>query len=115
VRQTRCLDSDCAGRADRQEREKLRGSFAPADTFVAEFLSFANIIRGNSSGTGNIYGSLPNMTRHSLQIPALLGEVVATLHAGDVILSNHCFECPQLPAGNSIRNYSSREHCLGDP
>ena len=63
----------------------------PADTFVAEFLGIGNIIRGNSKRNGNI----TRITHHSGQsfsaASDIVGEVVATLHAEDVILSAEPF------------------------
>ena len=63
----------------------------PSDTFVAEFLGIGNIIRGNSSRSGNIARIA---TRHGpsfYAVSSIFGEVVATLHAEDVILSQDPF------------------------
>ena len=69
----------------------------PADTFVAEFLGIGNIIRGNSSRTGNIAHITPGTGPVFYAASTIFGEVVATLHAEDVILS-------QAPFSSSARN-----------
>ncbi|MDD1687825.1 ATP-binding cassette domain-containing protein [Methanoregula sp.] len=86
----------------------------PVDTFVAEFLGIGNIIRGTSSRSGDIARI---MTRHGTAFFAasgLTGDVVATLHAEDVILSEAPFASSArnclsgtvteiIPAGSTIR------------
>jgi len=59
----------------------------PADTFVAEFLGIGNIIRGNSSKAGNITRITPILGPSFFAASEIAGDVVATLHAEDVILS----------------------------
>jgi molybdate transport system ATP-binding protein len=59
----------------------------PADTFVAEFLGIGNIIRGTSVISGNI-ARITTMTGKVFHAASgITGEVVATLHAEDVIVS----------------------------
>jgi molybdate transport system ATP-binding protein len=69
----------------------------PSDTFVAEFLGIGNIIRGTAERTGNMArittGTGPVFSTAS----SITGEVVATLHAEDVILS-------ERPFASSARN-----------
>ncbi|MCX6696282.1 MAG: TOBE domain-containing protein, partial [Methanoregula sp.] len=69
----------------------------PSDTFVAEFLGIGNIIRGNSSRTGNIARITPGTGPVFYAASDIFGEVVATLHAEDVIIS-------QEPFASSARN-----------
>lgn len=71
--------------------------FHPSDTFVAEFLGIGNIIRGISSRTGNIVKITTGNGQVFYAASHLIGEVVATLHAEDVILS-------QKPFVSSARN-----------
>jgi len=59
----------------------------PSDTFVAEFLGIGNIIRGSSSKTGNIAQIATGRGPVFYAASTIFGEVVATLHAEDVILS----------------------------
>jgi molybdopterin-binding protein len=63
----------------------------PADTFVAEFLGIGNIIRGHSSRTGNIVRITTGNGPVFYAASSICGEVVATLHAEDVILSREPF------------------------
>jgi molybdopterin-binding protein len=63
----------------------------PHDTFVAEFLGIGNIIRGNSSKSGNIVHITPDNGPVFYAASGIVGEVVATLHAEDVILSREPF------------------------
>lgn len=63
----------------------------PADTFVAEFLGISNIIRGNSSKAGNITRVTPVASPPFVTASCIVGDVVATLHAEDVILSGEPF------------------------
>ncbi len=69
----------------------------PSDTFIAEFLGIGNIIRGTSAISGNMVrietGSGPVFFAAS----GVTGDVVATLHAEDVIVS-------QEPFASSARN-----------
>ncbi|WML67029.1 MAG: molybdate transport system ATP-binding protein [Methanoregula sp. SKADARSKE-2] len=69
----------------------------PADTFVAGFLSIGNIIRGNSSRSGNLSRIIPDSGPEFSAASGIAGEVVAPLHAEDVILS-------QEPFASSARN-----------
>lgn len=69
----------------------------PSDTFVAEFLGIGNIIRGNSSKSGNIARITTVNGPVFYAASSIVGEVVATLHAEDVILS-------QAPFASSARN-----------
>lgn len=69
----------------------------PSDTFVAEFLGIGNIIRGTSSRAGNITRIVPGHGPAFYAASSLTGEVVATLHAEDVILSS-------APFASSARN-----------
>jgi molybdate transport system ATP-binding protein len=69
----------------------------PVDTFVAEFLGIGNIIRGDSSQTGNIACITSGTGPVFYAASSIFGEVVATLHAEDVILS-------QEPFASSARN-----------
>lgn len=69
----------------------------PADTFVAEFLGIGNIIRGDSSKVGNIAQITTENGPVFFAASSIVGEVVATLHAEDVILS-------QEPFASSARN-----------
>jgi molybdate transport system ATP-binding protein len=63
----------------------------PTDTFVAEFLGIGNIIRGNSTKAGNISLVTPVAGPSFFTASGIVGEVVATLHAEDVILSGEPF------------------------
>lgn len=69
----------------------------PVDTFVAEFLGIGNIIRGNSSRVGNITQITPGSGPLFYAASNIKGEVVATLHAEDIILS-------KSPLNSSARN-----------
>jgi len=69
----------------------------PADTFVAEFLGIGNIIRGTSSRVGNIARITTGTGPVFYAACSIVGDVVATLHAEDVILS-------QEPFASSARN-----------
>ena len=69
----------------------------PSDTFVAEFLGIGNIIRGTASKAGNIFQVIPEKGPAFFTASGMDGEVVATLHAEDVILS-------QEPFASSARN-----------
>jgi molybdopterin-binding protein len=69
----------------------------PSDTFVAEFLGIANIIRGTSSKVGNISRITTGTGLVFYAASGIFGEVVATLHAEDVILS-------KAPFASSARN-----------
>jgi len=59
----------------------------PSDTFVAEFLGIGNIIRGYSSRSGNLARIRTPGDREFLATSDICGEVVATLHPEDVIVS----------------------------
>ncbi len=69
----------------------------PSDAFVAEFLGIGNIIRGNSSRSGNIVQITTRNGPYFYAVSNIFGEVIATLHAEDVILS-------QAPFVSSARN-----------
>ena len=69
----------------------------PSDTFVAEFLGIGNLIRGTASKAGNIFRVIPDKGPAFYAASGIAGEVVATLHAEDVILS-------QEPFASSARN-----------
>jgi molybdopterin-binding protein len=69
----------------------------PSNAFVAEFLGIGNIIRGNSSRSGDIARITTRSGPVFYAASSIVGEVVATLHAEDVILS-------QAPFASSARN-----------
>jgi len=86
----------------------------PADTFVAEFLGIGNIIRGDSSKAGNISRITPASGPSFYAASATTGDVVATLHAEDVILSAEPFASSArnclsgsvtevIPSGSTVR------------
>lgn len=63
----------------------------PSDAFVADFLGIGNIIRGNSSSSGNLAKIRAPGGRDFFAVSDLCGEVVATLHPEDVIVSRNQF------------------------
>lgn len=63
----------------------------PSDTFVAEFLGIGNIIRGTSSRSGNIVRIRTASGLEFVAASDVCGEVVATLHPEDVIVSEEPF------------------------
>jgi len=63
----------------------------PSDTFVAEFLGIGNIIRGNSSRSGNIVRITTMNGQEFFAASDNTGEVIATMHPEDVILSREPF------------------------
>ena len=63
----------------------------PSDTFVAEFLGIGNIIRGHSSRSGNLARIRTPVGQEFFVASDLIGEVVATLHPEDVIVSREPF------------------------
>lgn len=69
----------------------------PSDTFVAEFLRIGNIIRGNSSRSGNLARIRTPSGQEFFVASDIYGEVVATLYPEDVIIS-------QEPFASSARN-----------
>lgn len=69
----------------------------PEDTFVAEFLGIGNLIRGYSYSTGTIARIAPLSGPEFYAVSRVSGEVIATLHAEDVILS-------EAPFASSARN-----------
>ena len=86
----------------------------PADTFVAEFLGISNIIRGRSAQAGNISRITPAHGPAFSAASAVTGDVVATLHAEDVILSKAPFDSSArnclfgivseiIPSGSTVR------------
>ena len=86
----------------------------PTDTFVAEFLGIGNIFRGISEKTGNIVRITPDTGPAFLAASAITGDIVATLHAEDVILSKAPFDSSArncisgtvaeiLPFGSTVR------------
>ena len=97
-----------------QEGETSEVFLHPADTFVAEFLGIGNIIRGNSSTAGNITRITPVTGPSFFAASGIVGEVVATLHAEDVILSGEPFASSArnclsgtvsevIPSGSTVR------------
>jgi len=86
----------------------------PSDTFVAEFLGIGNIIRGTSSKYGNITQITTVNGTAFFAASGIIGDVVATLHAEDVILSKAPFTSSArnclsgtvsevIPAGSTVR------------
>ncbi|MDD1689994.1 MAG: ABC transporter ATP-binding protein [Methanoregula sp.] len=86
----------------------------PVDTFVAEFLGISNIIRGRSVREGNIARIAPARGPAFTAASSVTGDVVATLHAEDVILSKAPFESSArnclpgtvteiVPSGSTVR------------
>ncbi|MDD1693626.1 MAG: ATP-binding cassette domain-containing protein [Methanoregula sp.] len=86
----------------------------PSNTFVAEFLGISNIIRGTSSRAGNITKITTRDGTLFFAASGITGEVVATLHAEDVILSEAPFTSSArnclsgtvaeiIPVGSSVR------------
>jgi len=69
----------------------------PSDTFIAEFLGIGNIIRGISSKSGNIIQITTRDGTVFFAASGIIGDIVATLHAEDVILS-------KAPFASSARN-----------
>lgn len=69
----------------------------PADPFVAEFLGIGNIIRGRASPAGRLVRVETGTGASFLAVSGVVGDVVATLHAEDVILS-------EAPFASSARN-----------
>ena len=69
----------------------------PADPFVAEFLGIGNIIRGRASAAGRLARIETGGGPSFLAVSGVVGDVVATLHAEDVILS-------EAPFASSARN-----------
>lgn len=69
----------------------------PENTFIAEFLGIGNIIRGHSSPSGNIARITTVTGSVFYAASTIFGDVVATLHAEDVIIS-------QEPFASSARN-----------
>ncbi len=86
----------------------------PSDTFIAEFLGIGNLIRGKSSRDGNITRITPAAGPSFFAASDIVGDVVATLHAEDVILSAEPFASSAhnglpgtvaeiIPSGSTIR------------
>jgi molybdopterin-binding protein len=69
----------------------------PSDTFVAEFLGIGNLIRGISSRSGNLARITTANVPEFFAASDIIGDVVATLHPEDVIVS-------QEPFASSARN-----------
>ena len=69
----------------------------PSNTFVAEFLGIGNIIRGTSAKSGNITQIITRDGTAFFAASGIIGDVVATLHDEDVILS-------KAPFASSARN-----------
>lgn len=63
----------------------------PQDTFVAEFLAIGNIIRGTATRVGNIAKISTGAGPVFYTASPISGDVVATLHAEDIILSREPF------------------------
>jgi molybdate transport system ATP-binding protein len=59
----------------------------PGDTFIAEFLGIGNMIRGISSDAGNLVQIDAGTGQVFYAVSSVTGNVVATLHPEDVILS----------------------------
>jgi len=86
----------------------------PVDTFVAEFLGISNIIWGKSARAGNIARITPDQGPAFSAASDIIGDVVATLHAEDVILSKAPFDSSArnclsgtvsevIPSGSTVR------------
>ncbi len=86
----------------------------PSDSSVAEFLGIGNIIRGTSARAGNITRIVTRNGTVFFAASGITGEVVATLHAEDVILSKDPFASSArnclsvmvtdiVPAGSTVR------------
>ena len=86
----------------------------PSDTFVAEFLGIGNIIRGTSSKSGNITQITTIGGTAFFAASGIIGDVVVTLHAEDVILSKAPFTSSArnclsgtvtevIPSGSTVR------------
>ena len=86
----------------------------PSGTFVAEFLGISNIIRGSSFRAGNINRITTRDKTTFFAASDVTGDVVATLHAEDVILSKAPFASSArnclsgmvtevVPAGSTVR------------
>jgi len=86
----------------------------PADTFVAEFLGIGNIIRGSSARSGNIAKITTAHGPAFFAASDIVGDVVVTLHAEDVILSKAPFDSSArnclpgtvseiIPSGSTVR------------
>ncbi len=86
----------------------------PFNTFVAEFLCIGNMIRGTSSKTGNLVRVTSGKGPVFYASSDVVGDVVATLHPEDVILSREPFtssarNCLEgtvteiVPSGNTVR------------
>ena len=69
----------------------------PRDTFVAEFLGIGNMIRGISVKSGNLAQITTGNGQVFYAASPVIGEVVATLHPEDIILSD-------APFASSARN-----------
>jgi molybdate transport system ATP-binding protein len=69
----------------------------PSDTFVAEFVGIGNIIQGTSAKDGNITQIITHDGTVFFTASGIIGDVVATLPAEDVILS-------KAPFASSARN-----------
>ena len=86
----------------------------PANRFVAEFLGIGNIIRGVAETAGNITRITPHRGPVFYSSSIICGEVTATLHAEDIILSAEPFassarNCLRgtvsevIPVGSTVR------------
>ena len=69
----------------------------PSDTFVAEFLGIGNIIRGYGTRSGNLTEIKTTKGQVFYAASPVTGDVVATLHPEDVIIS-------RAPFASSARN-----------
>jgi molybdopterin-binding protein len=74
-----------------QVGETMEVFLHPADPFVAEFLGVGNIIRGRSTAAGALVRISSGRAPDFCAVSDLVGDVVATLHAEDVILSDGPF------------------------
>jgi len=86
----------------------------PADRFVAEFLGIGNIIRGTSSVSGHLARIMTATGQVFYASSPFAGEVIATLHPEDIIVSAAPFASSArnciagtvseiIPLGNTVR------------
>jgi len=86
----------------------------PADAFVAEFLGIGNIIRGTAVKAGNIVRITTEGGSAFFAVSPLTGDIVAMLHAEDVIVSKEPFASSArnclaatvtgiIPSGSTVR------------
>ena len=86
----------------------------PADRFVAEFLGIGNIVRGTSEVSGDLARITTSAGQAFYAASPVTGEVIATLHPEDIILSAAPFASSArnclpgtvseiVPLGNTVR------------